>query len=143
MFFKDKNFSKHLLQLVRCSSISVDSSSVVLFSKYSGNNIDISYCDKQYESLSGGEKQKVDIIIQFSIRDMLSKFLNFSSNILVLDEIFDNLDNIGCQKVLDLISNKLIDVSSIFIITHHSDIEIPNDDEIVVIKDESGISKVL
>ena len=39
---KDKNFSKHLLQLVRCSSISVDSSSVVLFSKYSGNNIDIS-----------------------------------------------------------------------------------------------------
>lgn len=111
--------------------------------KLDGNNIDISYCDKQYESLSGGEKQKVDIIIQFSIRDMLSKFLNFSSNILVLDEIFDNLDNIGCQKVLDLISNKLVDVSSIFIITHHSDIEIPNDDEIVVIKDENGISRVL
>jgi DNA repair exonuclease SbcCD ATPase subunit len=111
--------------------------------KLNGNNIDISYCGKQYENLSGGEKQKIDLIVQFSIRDMLSKFLNFSSNILVLDEIFDNLDNIGCQKVIDLISNKLIDVSSIFIVTHHSDIEIPSDNEIIVIKDDKGISKVL
>ena len=111
--------------------------------KLNGNNIDISYCGKQYENLSGGEKQKIDLIVQFSIRDMLSKFLNFSSNILVLDEIFDNLDNIGCQKVLDLISNKLIDVSSIFIVTHHRDIEIPSDNEIIVIKDDKGISKVL
>ena len=110
--------------------------------KLNGNNIDISYCDKQYENLSGGEKQKIDLIVQFSIRDMLSKFLNFSSNILVLDEIFDNLDSIGCQKVIDLISTKLIDVSSIFIVTHHSDIQIPSDNEIVIIKDEKGISSV-
>jgi ABC-type multidrug transport system ATPase subunit len=74
---------------------------------------------------------------------MLSQFLNFSSNILVLDEIFDNLDSIGCQRVLDLISNKLLDVSSIFIVTHHSDIQIPNDNEIVIVKDGNGISKVL
>ena len=73
---------------------------------------------------------------------MLSKFLNFSSNILVLDEIFDNLDSIGCQKVIDLISTKLLDVSSIFIVTHHSDIQIPSDNEIVIIKDEKGISSV-
>jgi DNA repair exonuclease SbcCD ATPase subunit len=111
--------------------------------KLDGNNIDISYCDKQYENLSGGEKQKIDLIIQFAIRDMLSQFLNFSSNILVLDEIFDNLDSIGCQRVLDLISNKLLDVSSIFIVTHHSDIQIPNDNEIVIVKDGNGISKVL
>ena len=110
--------------------------------KLNGNNIDISYCGKQYENLSGGEKQKIDLIVQFSIRDMLSKFLNFSSNILVLDEIFDNLDSIGCQKVIDLISNKLVDVSSIFIVTHHSDIQIPSDNEIVIVKDEKGISSV-
>ena len=28
-----------------------------------GNNIDIRYCNKQYETLSGGEKQKLDLII--------------------------------------------------------------------------------
>ena len=108
-----------------------------------GNNIFIGYCGKQYENLSGGEKQKIDLIIQFSIRDMLTRYLDFSSNILVLDEIFDNLDSIGCQKVLNLISNKLTDISSIYIITHHSDIDIPADNELIILKDENGISKVV
>lgn len=111
--------------------------------KLEGNNIFIGYCGKQYENLSGGEKQKIDLIIQFSIRDMLTKYLDFSSNILVLDEIFDNLDSIGCQKVLNLISNKLTDISSIYIITHHSDIDIPTDNELVVVKDENGISRII
>lgn len=107
-----------------------------------GNNINISYLDKQYENLSGGEKQKIDLIIQFSIRDMLSQYLSFSSNILMLDEIFDNLDDIGCQKVLNLISNKLTDIESIYIITHHSDISIPVDRYLLIIKDNEGISRI-
>ena len=111
--------------------------------KLEGNNIYIGYNDKQYENLSGGEKQKVDLIVQFSIRDMLTKFLNFSSNILVLDEIFDQVDSIGCQKILNLISTKLTDLESIFIITHHSDIDIPADNEITIIKNANGISEIL
>lgn len=110
--------------------------------RLSGNNIDITYCDKYYENLSGGEKQKVDLIVQFSLRDMLTQFLNFSSNILVLDEIFDNLDNTGCQKVLDLISNKLTDIQAIYMITHHTDIDIPYDERLIVVKDERGVSKI-
>lgn len=107
-----------------------------------GNNINISYCEKQYENLSGGERQKVDLIIQFSIRDMLCRFLNFSCNILIIDEIFDNLDFIGCQKVINLISTKLQDINNIFIVTHRGDLEIPYDLEIIVEKDEKGISRI-
>lgn len=108
-----------------------------------GNNITISYNSKEYEALSGGEKQKVDLIIQFSIRDMLCVYTNFSTNIIVLDEIFDNLDEIGCNKVINLISNKLSDISSIFIITHHgSELNIPCDEEIVVVKNEQGVSYI-
>ena len=110
--------------------------------KLDGNNIFIGYCGKEYESLSGGEKQKIDLIVQFSIRDMLSRFLNFSSNILVVDEIFDNLDSVGCQKVLNLIATKLTDVNSLFIITHHTDIDIPIDSELVIVKDKDGFSKI-
>ena len=108
-----------------------------------GNNIEISYCNKQYENLSGGERQKVDLIIQFSIRDMLCKFLNFSCNILIVDEIFDNLDSIGCQKVVNLISTKLQDINNIYVVTHRGDLEIPYDAEIVVEKDEKGISRIV
>lgn len=111
--------------------------------KLDGNNIYIGYNDKEYENLSGGEKQKVDLIVQFSIRDLLTKYLNFSSNILVLDEVFDNLDSIGCQKVINLISTKLSDIESIFIITHHNqELDIPADREIVVVKNQNGISEI-
>lgn len=111
--------------------------------KLDGNNIDITYLGKQYEALSGGEKQKIDLIVQFALRDMLCQYLGFSSNILVLDEIFDNLDEIGCQRILNLITLKLSDVDSIFIVTHHSDISIPYDKTLFVVKDEKGISKVV
>ena len=73
---------------------------------------------------------------------MLCKFSNFSSNILVLDEIFDNLDAHGCQNVLNVISNKIADVQSVYIITHHADIDLPIDNIINVIKNEDGISEI-
>ena len=71
---------------------------------------------------------------------MLCKFLNFSCNILVVDEIFDNLDSVGCQRVINLISTELSDISSIFVITHRGDLEIPYDHELIVEKNEKGIS---
>lgn len=108
-----------------------------------GNNINISYAGKSFENLSGGEKQRIDLIIQFAIRNMMEQYLNFSSNILVLDEIFDQLDSVGCESVLELITSKLIDVESIFIISHRADeLEIPCDYEITVIKDEQGVSTI-
>lgn len=111
--------------------------------KLDGNNIDILFCNKMLESLSGGEKQKVNLIIQFAIRDMMSKYLDFHSNILVLDEITDNLDSLGCTNLLNLISTKLNDIESTFIISHHaSELEIPSDCEMIVIKDRNGISRI-
>ena len=107
-----------------------------------GNNINIAYNGKPYENLSGGEKQKIDLIVQFAIKDMLSQYLNVYCNILVLDEIFDNLDSIGCQKVLELVSS-MTDVNSTYIISHHADeLRISYDNKLTVVKDNSGISKV-
>lgn len=108
-----------------------------------GNNISISYFGKEYENLSGGEKQKVDIIIQFAIRKMLSKYLNFSCNLLVLDEVTDFLDKQGVESILNLISENLKDTPAIYFITHHEDLSFPYDGEIVVIKDSGGISTLL
>lgn len=109
-----------------------------------GNNLVISYNNKEYEALSGGERQKVDLIIQFAIRDMLCKHTSFSSNIIVLDEIFDNLDDIGCQKILDLITTRLYDISSIFIVTHHGgELNIPYDNIIRIQKNENGVTSLV
>lgn len=111
--------------------------------KQDKNNISISYCDKEYENLSGGEKQKIDLIIQLAIRSMLCTYLNFSSNIIVLDEIVDFLDKQGADRVINFISNKLSDVSTIYFVTHHDDLLFPYDQELIVTKNSEGISSVI
>lgn len=109
----------------------------------SGNAINVIFNDKDYECLSGGERQKIDIIIQLALRDMMCTFMNFSSNILVLDEITDFMDNQGSNKLINTISSLIQDVSSIFFVTHHTELNLPYDKIITVIKDKTGISKLI
>lgn len=112
--------------------------------KLDGNNISITYLNKPLEALSGGEQQKVDLILQFSIRAMMQEYTGFTSNIIVLDEILDNLDSVGCDAVLNFITNRLSDIESVFIISHHADsLNIGNDSTITVIKDKEGVSRVI
>jgi len=108
-----------------------------------GNALDISYCGKLVESLSGGERTRVDLILQFAIRDLLSSQLNITSNILVLDEVTDFLDATSCAAVMQLIENELNMVESVFIISHHAEsLNLSFDSEIKVVKNSEGISEV-
>lgn len=108
-----------------------------------GNALDISYCGKSFDGLSGGEKQRIDLIIQLAIRDLLISYLDLSSNILVLDEITDFLDKKSCKAVMQLLEKELTTVESVFIISHHTEeLEIPVDSEIKIIKNENGISEL-
>lgn len=70
------------------------------------------------------------------------ELLGFSCNILVLDEVFDNLDELGCENLINLITTELKDIQSVFIITHHNDIQIPYDDKITIVKDGFGVSTI-
>lgn len=108
-----------------------------------GNALDITYCGKLFDGLSGGEKQRVDLILQLAIRDLLISYLGLSSNILVLDEVTDFLDRKSCQAVMQLLEKELQTVESVFIISHHAEeLELPVDSEIKVIKNEQGISEL-
>ena len=108
-----------------------------------GNALDINYCGKMIEALSGGERTRVDLIIQFAIRDMLSVYLGITSNILVLDEVTDFLDKQSCAAVMQLIEKELNTVESVFIISHHAEeLELPIDSEIRIVKNAEGISEL-
>jgi len=108
-----------------------------------GNALDITYCGKAFDGLSGGEKQRVDLILQLAIRDLLTSYLGLSANIIVLDEITDFLDKKSCQAVMQLLEKELNTIESVFIISHHAEeLELPVDSEIVVIKNENGISEL-
>jgi DNA repair exonuclease SbcCD ATPase subunit len=107
-----------------------------------GNALDITYCSKMFDSLSGGEKQRVDLILQLAIRDLLISYLDLSANILVLDEITDFLDKKSCQAVMNLLEKELKTVESVFIISHHPELELPIDSEVRIIKNANGISEL-
>lgn len=136
-----KNIIEYINQKSKEYSKEVFDNGVIEFA-LDGNNISISFNGREYENLSSGERQKVDIVVQFALRDMLCKFSNFSSNILVLDEIFDGLDSVGCERVIKLLSTKLNDVDNVYIVTHRSDLEVPVDRELTVTKNEFGISTI-
>ena len=107
------------------------------------NYINVMFSGKYYEALSGGEKQKVDIIIQLALRDLLSKQLNVHSNILVMDEVLDFLDEKGADAILRLIQNYTTDVESIFMISHRVEkLNISYDTILEVIKDSNNVSSI-
>ncbi len=136
-----ENVINYINQRVGFYSKEVFDSDALSFS-LNENYIDIIYDNKYYEALSGGEKQKVDIIIQLALRDLLSSQLGITSNILVIDEIFDFLDAKGCQKILSVITN-LSNIESVFIISHHiNDLSISYDSKLIVEKGEDGISHI-
>lgn len=109
-----------------------------------GNALDITYCSKVFDGLSGGEKQRVDLILQLSIRDLLTNYLGLNANILVLDEITDFLDKKSCKAVMSLLEKELHTIESVFIVSHHTEeLELPIDSEIRIIKNENGISEIL
>ena len=74
---------------------------------------------------------------------MLCKYLSFSCNILVLDEITDNLDRYGCEKIISFITEKLSDINSIYIISHRGELEIPYDNQLSIVKEEDGVSRIV
>lgn len=104
-----------------------------------GNAIVVEFDGKEYESLSGGEQQKLNVILQLSLRDLIIELTGLSGSFLFLDEIFDGLDHTGCDRMIELIQSL---GTNVFVISHHEDLSIPYDQQIVVVKEVSGISHV-
>lgn len=107
-----------------------------------GNKLNILIGDKTYEQLSGGEQRKVDIALIIAQRKLAQQMNAISSNILVLDEVFDGLDDISFGIVLDILSDEMQDIESTFIISHRDVSEIPLDRIITVTKDKNQISQI-
>ena len=106
------------------------------------NKLDIYIGDKTYEQCSGGEQRRVDVAIIIAQRFLAQQMNAISANILILDEVFDGLDDTSFGIVLDLLSDEIQDVESTFIISHRDIKEIPFDKTITVIKNENQISNI-
>ena len=76
-----------------------------------------------YDSFSEGEKQRIDLSLLFTWRQIAKMKNSVATNLLVLDETFDSsLDEEGIDNLMKIISTVAED-TNVFIISHKSELE--------------------
>ena len=144
----NNQFKSYLLEnIIKMLNNKLNELSLSLFENETINingdsKLDIILGDKIYEQLSGGEQRKVDIAIIIAQRFLAQQMNSISSNILILDEIFDGCDDTSFGIIMDLLSDEIQDVESTFIISHRDINEIPFDKIITVTKEKDQISHI-
>jgi len=103
--------------------------------------LDIKLGNATYESLSGGEKTRVNIALLLAQKSLAGMIGNMNCNMIILDEILGYCDSKAETKVIDLINNELETLESIYMVSH-KEIPIGCDSVITVIKDKNGLSRV-
>ena len=74
--------------------------------------------DFSYSSFSEGEKQKIDLALLFTWREIAKMKNSVSTNLLILDEVFDSsLDDGGTQELLKILRS-LGNDANLFVISH-------------------------
>ena len=75
-----------------------------------------------YASFSEGEKQKIDLALLFTWREVAKLKNSVSTNLLILDEVFDSsLDASGTEELLKILKD-IASNTNIFVISHKGEI---------------------
>jgi DNA repair exonuclease SbcCD ATPase subunit len=79
--------------------------------------------DFSYASFSEGEKQRIDLALLFTWREVARMKNSVNTNLMILDEIFDSsLDSTGTEEFLKIIRYVIKD-ANIFVISHKTGLE--------------------
>lgn len=107
----------------------------------SDTKLDIVLGNASYESLSGGERTRVNIALLLAQKSLAQMIGNISCNIIILDEILGYCDGQAESIVIDLITKELDSLESIYMVSH-KEIPVGYDTQLVVVKDKSGLSRI-
>ena len=98
--------------------------------------------DFSYESFSEGEKMRIDLSLLFTWRDIAKMKNSVSTNLLILDEIFDSsLDGFGTDYFTRIIKYVVTD-ANVFVISHKTDELVDKFDSILKFDKIKGFSKL-
>lgn len=95
----------------------------------------------EYSQFSGGERRRVDVIVLLSLCDLISTRSGVDVNLRIFDEVCENLDSVGIDKLMGLFQELSTD-RCIYVVSHNSDFEHHFSKFLQVTKDRRGISSV-
>ena len=99
--------------------------------------------DFSYESFSEGEKMRIDLSLLFTWRDIAKLRNSASTNLLILDEIFDSsLDDAGTDFFTKIIRYAIQD-AHVFVISHKTDEIMDKFDKVMRFDKVKGFSKLV
>jgi DNA repair exonuclease SbcCD ATPase subunit len=95
-----------------------------------------------YSSFSEGEKQRIDLAILLTWREIAKMKNSLNCNLLIFDEILDSsLDAAGTEAFLKIL-NKMKNKCSIFIISHKADQLVDKFDQTMQFEKKNNFSKI-
>ncbi|AFK66293.1 recombination endonuclease [Synechococcus phage S-CBM2] len=99
--------------------------------------------DFTYSSFSEGEKQKIDLALLFTWRSIAKMKNSVSTNLLILDEVFDSsLDATGTEDLLKILRD-LSEDTNIFVISHKGEMLVDKFPRIIKFEKQQDFSKLI
>lgn len=88
-------------------------------------SIEISNQDggQEYSANSGGERKRIDLAINLALQDLVASRSNKRINIAIWDEVFDALDEVGIEKVIELLQELSEEKSTILVVSHNQHLQ--------------------
>ena len=145
-----KEFRTYLLQnslqylnklLAQYSSQLFSNETDVIRIEEDDTKLNIKLGNATYESLSGGEKTRVNIALLLAQKSLANIIGNISCNIIILDEVLGYCDSMAEENVISLLTQELESLESIYMVSH-KEIPIGYDAQLIIVKDKRGLSRV-
>ena len=73
-----------------------------------------------YGTCSSGERRRIDLAVLLALHDLNNLQHKCSSNILILDEVLDSVDDIGIEYIKDLLDELKKAIPTILVISHNN-----------------------
>lgn len=92
-----------------------------------------------YNDLSDGERQRVDLCMVLALQDLVRTLHRGRIALALYDEIFDHLDETGCEQVMEYLTQQRREFGSVFVISHSQKLLSYHADKVIrVVKTEKG-----
>jgi len=97
--------------------------------------------EQEYNSCSGGEQRLLDVAILLALKSIVRLKATHPINLMIFDEVFTELSSQWIDKVVRLLQEEIKNNSSIFVISHQSEVTDYFDKTVTVVK-EDGFSTI-